>query len=130
MPSLPVQVLPFRHDEVQKNSGYWRSILKEGPLSLQSHGIMLWTSYSCLCMALLTQPDAEAKIRTILDPGELSLRQYCFSQLQGFWRSVHDVLCVSDEQQSFLVMSCLKRLCEVRQNSLFCEQCCIAPNFV
>jgi len=109
-----LDVSPFRQDEIQRNSGYWRNILKEGTVSLQSHGIMLWTSYSCLCMALLTQPDAEAKIRTILNPGEQSLHQYCICKLQGFWRSLHETLCISDEQQSFLVMSCLKRLCEVR----------------
>ena len=114
MSSLSVQVSPFRQDEVQRNSGYWRTVLKEGTISLQSHGIMLWTTYSSLCMALLSQPGAEAKISGILDPGELSLRQYCVTRLQGFWRSLHDILCVSDEQQSFLVMSCLKRLCEVR----------------
>jgi len=114
MSYVHVQVLPFRQEEIQTNSGYWKNVLKEGTVSLQSHGIMLWTSYSCLCMALLTQPDAEAKIRTILDPGESSLRQHCISQLQGFWRSLSEILYISYEQQSFLVMSCLKRLCEVR----------------
>ena len=114
MSSVHVQVLPFRQEEIQTNSGDWKNILKEGTFSLQSHGIMLWTSYSCLCMALLTQPEAEAKIRTILNPGEQSLHQYCICQLQGFWRSLHETLCISDEQQSFLVMSCLKRLYEVR----------------
>ena len=64
-------------------------------------------------MALLTQPDAETAIHGSIISEWLSVRHYCVSQLRTMWMHLRNNLSLSDEERSFFVMRCTKRLYEV-----------------
>ena len=84
-----------------------------GTYTLHSLYLLLWANFGTLCMALLTQPKAEAAIRGGVLSGWLSVRHYCVSQLRTVWMHMQNNLVFSDEERSFLVMCCTKRLYEV-----------------
>ena len=103
--------LPFTKDGICEYSGYWDSAL-QGNLSIHSHCLMLWTSISSLCMALLTQPGAFVKIRKLIHRDQ-SLANYCVHQVRQVWEGLQNILSVSEEQQLFLIIMCMKKLYQV-----------------
>ena len=84
-----------------------------GMYTLHSLYLLLWANFGAFCMALLTQPEAEAAIHGHIISKRLSVRQYCVSQLRTVWKHMRKNLGLSDEERSFLVMCCTKRLYEV-----------------
>ena len=84
-----------------------------GTYTLHSLYLLLWANFGTLCMALLTQPKAEAAIHDRVLSGWLSVRHYCVSQLRTVWMHMQNNLRLSDEERSFLVMCYTKRLYEV-----------------
>ena len=84
-----------------------------GTYTLHSLYLLLWANFGTLCMALLTQPKAEAAIRGGVLSSWQSVRHYCVSQLRTVWMHMQNNLVLSDEERSFLVMCCTKRLYEV-----------------
>ena len=84
-----------------------------GTYTLHSLYLLLWANFGAFCMALLTQPEAEASIRGQIMSEQLSLRHYCLSQLRIVWVHMQKNLGLSDEERSFLVMCCTRRFYEV-----------------
>ena len=84
-----------------------------GTYTLHSLYFLLWANFGTFCMALLTQPEAEAAIHKSIISKRLSVRHYCVSQLRTVWKHMRENLGLLDEVRSFLVMSCTKRLYEV-----------------
>ena len=89
-----------------------------GTLTLHSLYLLLWANFGTLCMALLTQPEAEETIHGSIISKQLSVRHYCVSQLRTVWMHMRNNLGLLDEEQSFLVMRCTKRLYEVYHQHL------------
>ena len=85
-----------------------------GMYTLHSLYLLLWANFGAFCMALLTQPEAEAAIHGPI----ISKRQYCVSQLRTVWKHMRKSLGLSDEERSFLVMCCTKRFYKVCQGHL------------
>ena len=86
-----------------------------GMYTLHSLYLLLWANFGAFCMALLTQPEAEAAIYGPIISKRLSVRQYCVSQLRTVWKHIRKNLGLSDEERSFLVMCCTKRFYKVCQ---------------
>ena len=86
---------------------------ERGTYTLHSLYLLLWANFGTLCMALLTQPKAQAAIQGPIISSWLSVRHYCVSQLRTIWAHIQNNLSLLDEERSFLVMSCTKRLYEV-----------------
>ena len=84
-----------------------------GTYTLHSLYLLLWANFGSFCMALLTQPDADRAIHGPIISDWLSVRHYCVSQLRTVWLHMRNNLGVSDEERSFLLMRCMKRLYEV-----------------
>ena len=84
-----------------------------GTYTLHSLYLLLWANFGAFCMALLTQPKAEAAIHGHIISEWLSVRHYCVSQLRTMWMHLRNNLNLSDEERSFFVMRCTKRLYEV-----------------
>ena len=92
-----------------------------GTYTLHSLYLLLWANFGAFCIALLTQPEAEAAIHGAIISKWLSVRQYCVSQLHTIWMHMRNNLDLSDEERSFLVMRCTKRLYEVcHEHLLYC----------
>ena len=85
-----------------------------GTYTLHSLYLLLWANFGAFCMSLLTQPEAEAAIHGPIISEWLSVRHYCVSQLRTMWMHLKNNLSLSDEERSFFVMRCTKRLYEVR----------------
>ena len=64
-------------------------------------------------MALLTQPEAEAAIHGSIISKRLSVRHYCVTQLRTMWMHMRKNLSLLNNERSFLVMQCTKKLYEV-----------------
>ena len=90
----------------------------QGTYTLHSLYLLIWANFGAFCMALLTQPEAEAAIHGPIISKRLSVRQYCVSKLCTVWKHMRKNLDLSDEEQSFLVMCCTKRFYEVCQGHL------------
>ena len=84
-----------------------------GTYPLHSLYLLLWANFGAFCMALLTQPEAEADIHGPIISKRVPVRQYCVSKLRTVWKHIQNNLCLSDEERSFLVMCCTKRLYKV-----------------
>ena len=84
-----------------------------GTYTLHSLYLILWANFGSFCMALLVQPDSDRTIHGPLISDWLSVRHYCVSQLQTVWMHMRNNLGISDEERSFLLMRCMKRLYEV-----------------
>ena len=84
-----------------------------GTYTLHSLYLLLWANFGTLCLALLTQPKVEAAIRGGVLSKWQSVRHYCVSQLRTVWMHIQNNLGLSDEERSFLIMCCTKRLYEV-----------------
>ena len=84
-----------------------------GTYTLHSLYLLLWANFGTLCMALLTQPKAKAAIHGHIISSWLSVKHYCVSQLRTIWTHIQNNLSLLDEERSFLVMCCTKRLYEV-----------------
>ena len=84
-----------------------------GTYTLHSLYLLLWANFGTFCMALLTQPDAEEKIHGHIISINLSLRNYCVSQLKMLWKHIRDNLGLSEEQRSFFVMDAMTKIYEV-----------------
>lgn len=84
-----------------------------GTYNLHSLYLILWANFAAFSVALLTQPDAARKIHGRVISDWLSVRHYCVSQLRTVWLHMRNNLGISDEERSFLVMRCMKRLYEV-----------------
>ena len=94
---------------------------ERGTYTLHSLYLLLWANFGTLCMALLTQPKAQAAIHGPIISDWLSVRHYCVSQLRTIWMHMRNNLGVSDEERSFLVMNCTKKLYEVcHKHLLYC----------
>ena len=96
-----------------------------GTYTLHSLYLLLWANFGSFCMALLVQPDAAKTIHGPLISDWLSVRHYCMSQLRTIWMHMRNNLGLSDEERSFLVMTCMKRLYEVSFIFLGGETTCI-----
>ena len=84
-----------------------------GTYTLHSLYFLLWANFGTLCMALLTQPEAKAAIHGPIISEWQSVKHYCVSQLRTIWTHMQNNLSLLDEERSFLVMCCTKRLYEV-----------------
>lgn len=84
-----------------------------GTYTLHSLYLLLWANFGAFCMALLTQPEAEAGICGPIISQWLSVRAYCVSQLRIMWTHMRNNLGLSDEERAFLVFCCTKQLYEV-----------------
>ena len=84
-----------------------------GMYTLHSLYLLLWANFGAFCMSLLTQPEAEAAIHGHIISKRLSVQQYCVSKLRTVWKHMRKNLGLSDEERSFLVMCCTKKLYEV-----------------
>ena len=93
----------------------------QGTYTLHSLYFLLWANFGTFCMALVTQPKAEADIHGSIISTSLPIRHYCVSQLRTAWKHMRENLGLLDEERSFLVMSCTKRLYEVHH----IVTCCI-----
>ena len=107
------------------NTNYWKNALPRG-VSLHSHLLMLWANLSSISISLLTQPGAEAKLAKIIPPEMFPVRDYCVHHLQAVWEDFCKVSRVSKEECTFLAMSSMKRLLEVR----FSPYCLLLCNVV
>ena len=85
-----------------------------GTYDLHSLYLLLWINIGAFCMALLTQPDALDKIKGPLISGWQPVRLYCISQLRMIWAHIRINLMLSEEEHSFLIMSCMKKFYMVR----------------
>ena len=94
-----------------------------GTYTLHSLYLLLWANFGAFCMALLTQPEAETTIHGPIISEWLSVRHYCVSQLRTMWMHLRNNLSLSDEERSFFVMRCTKRLYEVRMILFVGEWC-------
>ena len=84
-----------------------------GTYTLHSLYLLLWANFGTLCMALLTQPEAKAAIHGPIISSWQSVKHYCVSQLRTIWTHMQNNLHLLNEERSFLVMCCTKRLYEV-----------------
>ena len=101
----------FGHQDYMKHA-------TRGTYTLHSLYLLLWANFGAFCMALLTQPEAEAAIYGPIISKRLSVRQYCVSQLRTVWKHIRKNLGLSDEERSFLVMCFTKRFYKVCQGHL------------
>ena len=101
-----------------------------GTYTLHSLYLLLWANFGAFCIALLTQPKAEADIHGPIISKRLSVRDYCISQLRTVWMHMRNNLHLSDEERSFLVTACTNRLHKVQCNihnanivgSIYCNE--------
>ena len=84
-----------------------------GTYTLHSLYLLLWANFGAFCMALLTQPEAETSIHGSIISETISVRHYCVTQLRTVWMHMQNNLGLLDEERSFLVLHCTKRLYEV-----------------
>ena len=70
-----------------------------GTYTLHSLYLLLWANFGAFCMALLTQPEAEAAIHGPLISEWLSVRHYCVSQLRTMWMHIQNNLSLLDEER-------------------------------
>ena len=84
-----------------------------GTYTLHSLYLLLWANFGAFCIALLTQPEAEASIHGLIISKRLPVRHYCVSQLRTVWMHMRNNLHLTDEEQSFLIMCCTNRLYKV-----------------
>ena len=90
-----------------------------GTYTLHSLYLLLWANFGSFCMALLVHPDADRTIHGPLISDWLSVRHYCVSQLRTVWMHMRNNLGLSDEERSFLIVRCMKRLYEVSFTVIF-----------
>lgn len=74
---------------------------------------LLWTNIGAFCIALLTQPDADTKLHGPIISQWLPLRHYCLAKLNEISLLITSKLDTSEEVFTLLMMSCMKKLCEV-----------------
>ena len=125
----------YRYDcgvELSPDGQYGREDYKEhatrGTYTLHSLYLLLWANFGTLCMALLTQPNAEKAILGGVLSEWHSVRHYCVSQLRTVWMHIQNNLSLLNEERSFLVMCCTKRLYEVRhEHLLYCPTGTMLP---
>ena len=84
-----------------------------GTYTLHSLYLLLWANFGTFCLALLTQPEAEAGICGPIISPWLSVRHYCATQLRTMWMHMRNNLGLSDEERSFFIFCCTKQLYEV-----------------
>ena len=84
-----------------------------GTYTLHSLYLILWANFAALSVSLLTQPGATEKIHGTVISNWLSIRHYCVSQLRTVWLHIRNNLGISDEERSFFIMRCMKKLFEV-----------------
>lgn len=84
-----------------------------GTYTLHSLYLLLWANFGTFCLALLTQPEAEAGICGPIISPWLSVRHYCATQLRNMWMHMRNNLGLSDEERSFFIFCCTKQLYEV-----------------
>ena len=96
----------YQHDTSLKHA-------LRGTLSLQSLYLLLWSNVGAFCVGLLTDPEAEAKMRGAVFPESLSVRHYCVKQLRSMWQHLSTSLGIAVEERSFLVSRSMWSLLKV-----------------
>lgn len=84
-----------------------------GTYTLHSLYLLLWANFGSFCMALLTQPDSDQRIRGHIISEKLSLRDYFVAQLKDLWVHFQNNLGLSEEQRSFFVMTAMSKFHQV-----------------
>ncbi len=84
-----------------------------GTYTLHSLYLLLWANFGSFCMALLTQPNSDQRIRGRIISERVSLRHFCVSQLKDLWKHIQNNLGLSDEQRSFFIMRAMTKLLRV-----------------
>ena len=97
--------------------GDYQKHAERGTYTLHSLYLLLWANFGSLCMALLTQQDAQEKIHGRVISEFLSLRHYCLGQLNTMWMLIRD-LGLSEEQRSFFIMNAMSKFHKVYTNIL------------
>ena len=98
----------------------WRNI------SFNSHCMLLWINAASFCVSLLTR---EGNRLSGIFSSTVSVEEYCVSQLRHIWKLMRSNMRLTDEELSFLVMMCMRRLLQVcvlkfvRENLL--SSCCV-----
>ena len=96
-----------------------------GTYTLHSLYLLLWSNFGAFCMALLTQPDADAKIHGPIISDWQSIRHYCVSQLRTVWQHMRNNLGLSEEERTFFVTRCLKNFHKVHDGCIVCLFVCL-----
>ena len=86
---------------------------ENGPLNLHSFYLLLFVNLGAFCMALLTQPHAEERMRGTVISQKWPFRNYCTVTLQAVWKHMRSSLHLTLEKQSYLISQSLRQFLKV-----------------
>ena len=119
-PNIKVNANPFHYDcgiillnNGKLNETIYNEYTTRGAYTMPSLYSLLWTNIGAFCIALLTQPDADTKLHGPIISKWLPLRHYCLAKLNEISLLIKSKLDISEEVFTLLMMSCMKKLCEV-----------------
>ena len=102
----------FRHQNYIKHA-------IRGTLTLHSLYLLLWANYGAFCIALLTQPESDTRMRGKLMSSKVPIRKHCLSKLKSLWKHMKINLNLTEEERNLFVTKAMMRFHEVKPISIW-----------